>query len=443
MLSKKDITPEQDKAIDAIYGGNILLIAEGGFGKAMVGQSAAQELIADKELKRVLIVAPLSVCDLTWREEWRKWSHLNEPAMAIGTAPERKAAIASDATLVVINIENFKWFLETYPEHNFDGLLIDEISKFKMVSGATMKLLRWRLGEFIWRAGMTATPVNESTVDLYAQIMIVDAGKTLGRSQEKFRREFFMQADFKGYKWEFQNGGAIRLAEKLKHVIFVADGTDYAASLPDVYEELVEVELSKANRELYRTMAGELLLEIEGKEIEAANLAVMTGKLQQLANGFIYDEDGEAIALGTRKHKRLREWLAKPEQLVIVYQWDYEKAILESLGVPIFARDKKGLKAKWDKQEIQHLALHPKSASHGLNLQAGGFKMLIMSPFWSSDNWEQIFLRIWRRGQPSAYCERIVLVAVNTVEELALQRLETKKYNALDFIAHLRNCAKP
>jgi len=439
LLSKAAITPEQDKAIDALYEGNILLIAEAGFGKAMVGQTACQELLADGHLKRILVVAPLGVCDLTWATEWQKWEHLRQPAIATGSAFRRSALIESDAPIVVLNIENLAWFLKTYPEHNFDGLLVDEVSKFKAVTGATMKLLRWRLKEFNWRCAMTATPVNESGTDIYTQVMIVDGGETLGRSQDRFRRNYFMQMDFKGYKWDFQHGGDVRLAEALKDVIFVADGQDYTASLPKVKEVIIEVEMSEYTQAVYAEMANEMYIEIDDQESEAVNLAVMQGKLQQISNGFVYDSAGNPIVVDTDKDYYVEQWLAKKESLIIVYQWDFEKDYLRELGVPIFADDKAGIKAKWDTGKLHAIALHPKSASHGLNLQDGGHTMLIMSPFWSSDNWEQIFSRIWRRGQRAKVCTRVVLVTKNSVEQLACNRLTGKKEKAGAFVKHLKH----
>ena len=438
-LLKKDITTEQEAAIDALYSGNVLLIAEAGFGKAVVGQSAAQELIASGVLKRVLVVAPLGVCDLTWATEWKNWEHLDEPGIATGKPAQRDEVIKSDKKIVVLNIENLKWFLKEYPTHDFDGLLIDEISKFKNAGGAIMKALRPKLKSFLWRCGMTATPVAEAGLDLYSQVLIIDNGAALGRSQERFKRRFFMQLDYKGYSWGFQRGGAEALAQALKEVVHVADAQDYTKSLPAVKEIVLKVEMSAEARAHYKNMARDLFVEIGARSAEAPNLAVASGKLQQIANGFIYDADSEAIPLGTEKHEIVKSWLAKPRPLIVVYQWDFEKAFLRSLGVSIFADDKKDLAARWNAGEITSLALHPKSAAHGLNLQAGGSEMLIMSPFWSADAWEQIFSRIWRRGQKAKSCTRAVLVCTNTVEELCLAKLQTKKLASGALVNHLKN----
>ena len=88
-LSYKDISPEQHRAIDALYEGNCLLIARKGFGKAMVGQTAAQALLDSGEIKRVLVVAPLKVCTLTWAGEHLNWDHLRHVSLAIGDARAR------------------------------------------------------------------------------------------------------------------------------------------------------------------------------------------------------------------------------------------------------------------------------------------------------------------------------------------------------------------
>ena len=105
-------------------------------------------LIEEGHVKRVLIVAPKRVGLLVWPAELKKWDHLQHLtlAVAIGTEAERLAAIESPAQIVVINFENLVWFFKR--KHNFDCLVIDELSKMKNAQTKRHKCLRKHLGEF-------------------------------------------------------------------------------------------------------------------------------------------------------------------------------------------------------------------------------------------------------------------------------------------------------
>lgn len=451
-LSYDDLDAQQQQAITRIYENNTLLIAQAGFGKTVVAQTTAQELLADDVLNRIIIFAPSKVCDLTWQFEWQEWEHLREPAMATGNADSRRAVIENpNNAIVVINFENVVWFFNTYGnDHGFDGLVIDEGSKAKNASGALMKKLHPRKGKdhlstFVWRLVMSATPVHESGTDIYTQVMIVDGGKALGTNQEKFRRKYFMQMDFKGYKWGFQPGGAERLAQDLADLVFVADTEDYEASLPAVEEVTVPVSMPKEAWDAYDDMCGDMLIEVDGKEIEAPNMGAMTFKLQHICCGAVYHKK-EAQWLHEKKFHALEALLLSLDgaPAVIVYQWDYERdKLVDDLG-PMAERldlDPEGAKARWNEGKLRYLLVHPKSAGHGLNIQLGGCRMVALSPLWSADQWDQLIRRLRRRGQPSDIVWRYTLCVPHSIEAEMLERQAGKLFNASAFVEHLRKHA--
>ena len=435
-LSYENITQTQHQAIDALYEGNRLLIAGVGFGKAMCGQSAAQALLDAGEVSRVLVVAPLKVCTHTWATEWQKWDHLWQPALALGDAAARTAAINSLASIVVINIENLAWLLNTHGVGNFDGLLIDEISKFKTAGGETMKALRKHLKAFKWRAGMSATPVAEAGIDIYAQALIIDGGEALGRNQDRFRRNYFYPTDFQQRKWAILPGGGERLADALRDLVYVADDAGYKAGLPELRDCIVNVTLPPAVRKDYDLFCHEG--ELHG--VEAVNQAVLTGKLSQIAAGFLYTDEGTRW-LHYEKFAALWRVLGAAEGPVLVAYWfEAEREELRARCPDmVFLGDGDPLTVeRWNAGEISMLALHPKSAAHGLNLQFGGHELVVLSPPWGADPWQQLIGRIQRRGQPSPYVRRTTIVAVDTVDELIIERHVAKEYSEISLMDHFR-----
>ena len=444
LLSYDNITPEQSAAIDALYGGNRLLIAGVGFGKCAVAQTAIQELLEDKELKRVLVLAPLKVCQLTWANEWRKWEHLRRPMMALGDAGARHAAIDSEAQLVVMNIENVPWLFEQYgDQHGFDGLLIDEISKFKSAGSQGVKKLRTRTRDFAWRCGMSATPVAESGIDIYAQVLLIDGGKALGRNKEVFMRNHFYPTDYEQRNWKVLPGQEEVLARKLAPVIYAADDVAYKAGLPELRDEVVNITLAPYAQRAYDEMCETAYL--EEQDVEAVNEAVVSGKLQQLTAGAVYAgtklSGRRACWIHEQKFDALERLMAEADGPVMVaYNFQFEKDMLaQRFPEMLFLGDDPGkVEQLWNTGEIPAIACHPKSASHGLNLQYGGHELIVLTAPWGADPWQQLVGRLCRRGQKSPYVRRTTIVALDTVDEVVLERHLNKRADEGSLMTHLR-----
>jgi hypothetical protein len=445
-LTPDDLKPEQHDAIDYLYGGDGILIAGVGFGKAVVGQTAAQELLDDGVLKRVLVLAPLKVCTLTWQLEHLGWSHLEPVACALGTPAERVAAIESGARIVVLNLENVKWFFRHYGKaHGFDGLLIDELSKLKSAGSAAVKALRPRLGDFAWRAGMSATPVAESGVDIYAQALVIDGGAALGTRQDEFLIKYFYPADYERRNWTLQPGAAERLAAALAGLVFVADDGSYRAGLPELRDEIVNVDLPADAHQAYSELAAEMCVRLEAGEVEAVNAAVLSGKLLQLAGGAVYDADGEVLRIHSAKFLALRRLIdeaAGPVMVCYTYLWQLTELRWSYGNLVVLGDDPARAMADWNAGKIKILAVHPKSASHGLNLQAGGHELIILTPIWSADLNEQLVGRLRRRGQLCNFVRRTTIVATGTVDDLVLEGQDRKAGAAGLLMDHIKGAAK-
>jgi hypothetical protein len=424
-----------------MYEGNRLVIAQAGAGKTVCSQTAIQELLFDDVLDRVIIFAPLKVCTLTWAAEWKKWEHLIAPVIATGSERDRIDAILSPASIVVMNLDNMKWFFEQRYHTHFDGILIDEISKLKDPGGKTFKAMRPHIPHFQWRCGMSATPVHEAGSDIYAQALFVDGGEALGRNKEKFLRTYFMQMDYKGYKWDFQPLGLERLASVLKDVVYVADTEDYEKSLPALEDIIVPVDMGEDAWIHYEAMTNSLLATIDNKEIEAPNLAVMQGKLQQICCGAAYDAEGEPVWIHKEKFNQLTHLVgAWQEPVAIAYQFAYELEMLKAMypDAPVLGDSPVEAERAWNAGEAHVLLLHPASAGHGVNLQMGGCRLILMSPVWSADQWDQLVRRFRRRGQPSDVVYRYILLVENSVERIILGRHDEKMGVAESFVDHMR-----
>jgi hypothetical protein len=391
-----------------------------GAGKTVCALTAASELLCDGVCSRILVVAPLKVCNKVWRQEHLKWSHLEHLNVGIATGSEanRKAAIESDAEIVVINFENLKWLFKHYKKNNFDGLIVDELSKLKASGGSNFKALRPQRKKMKWAVGMTGTPVSENWLGLYGQMLIVDGGAALGTRKDKYLGQYFYPTDYNQYNWELRDGSAEQIADVIRDVVHVMP--DYRGELKPKEHIRITVALPETVRDIYNTLRDDFCID----EIEAPNAAVLTGKLQQVAAGFLYREDQPALELHTAKLEALAAWVGK-EPLMVCYWFKHELAALQAQYPEAMTLDEKGAVEEWNAGRLNMLLVHPRSGGHGLNLAPGGALIVWLSPTWSRDLFEQTNARLWRRGQTKVV--RVVeLLCFDTVDDVVAARVESK-----------------
>ncbi|MGL4651672.1 MAG: DEAD/DEAH box helicase, partial [Caldilineaceae bacterium] len=378
-----------------------ILVAPVGFGKAITGLTAACARLDTGLNRRILVVAPLKVAELVWLQESEKWQHVTHTvALALGSPKQRAAAIESGAEIVVINIENIGWLIENYPDA-FDGMIIDELSKMKDVGGSTARAMRSWVKRLNWRVGMSATPVAESSADLYGQSLLIDLGKALGTRKEAFLTRYFTPTDYERRSWQLVHAQA--LAAAMKDLVYVVDDTEYAAELPGL--TLVEHMLVMPTEvaELYHQMAEHSV----AMGVAAGSAAIRAGKLRQIASGGLYGEEGALAWFHPWRLDFAIELIkASATPMLVVYEFSFQLEYLrDTFPDALVLGDGQKFRgpelARWSAGEVPVLLMHVRSAAHGLNLQYGGHRMLVITPVWGSDPWQQVIGRIRRRGQPA------------------------------------------
>lgn len=443
------LTPDQEDAIDRLYGFNsTFLIARMGAGKTVIALSAIEELLRGGFLKHVLIIAPLKVCNTVWKQEAASWGHLKHLDIGIctGSEADRANVLLEQHSITVINFENVVWLFEMFGAskqgHFFDGLLVDELSRLKASGGRVFKKLRRRLDDFTWRVGMTGTPVSEDWIGLFGQMLIVDGGRALGTRRDRFLNAYFYPTDYKQYNWELREGSAAVLTHLIADAVHTMP--DYTHTLPPLNEYDYVIELPDSARGVYKNMCKNMIVKLENAEVVAENAAVLSGKLLQLASGFLYVEDRPSVRIHDEKIKAVKALLTD-SPTIVCYWFKDELARLrkafpdaEVLGGGVSKKETDRIVDAWTRGDVKVLLLHPRSAGHGLNLAAGGHRMIWTGPVWSRDLSEQTAARLWRRGQRHAVDVTTIIVK-DTIDELVVERLNDKGgYHRL-LMAHLKS----
>jgi SNF2-related domain len=430
-----------------------VLVAPLGAGKGAAALTAAAELIRDGHRRHALVVAPKLVATTVWPQEVTAWAHLRHLRIAIlnGNPERRRAllAVAAERQITVIGIDLVQWLVDELAavadDHPlFDVLVIDETSRLKDPSGKRARALLRIAGRFKTRWGLTGTPRPNSAMDLFMPAAIITNGALWGRAFIPWQKQHFRPCDPFGYEWAPLPGAEEKIAAEFGTVAMTVADTDMP-DLPPLNVVVTTVELPDAVMATYRTMQRELFADIDGRSIEAASPLIATGKLAQLANGFLYGEgNDDAVKVHTIKIDWLRELVESldGEPLLIAYEFVEDlRTIRRAFGdVPALggtsAREADRLIAAWNAGTLPLLAFPPPAAGHGLNLQHGGSRMAWLSPSWSAELTEQAIARIYRPGQ-SRHVTIHVCVASGTVDEMKRDRVLGKMSAQEAFRRHL------
>lgn len=406
---------------------------EMGLGKSVIALTAILELCLERfEISRVLVIAPLRVARDTWPAEIQKWDHLKDLtySVAVGTANERRAALRQKTFVHIINRENVQWLIEDSGiPWQYDMVVIDELSSFKSHQSKRFKSLMKARPGVRRMVGLTGTPSSNGLMDLWSEFRVLDMGKRLGRFITHYREQFFEPDRRNGmqvFSYRPRAGAEREIYRRIGDITISMRSADYL-KMPECVMNTVPVKLDSTEYEVYEEMESKMVTELDGVEIDAVNAAALTGKLCQLANGAIYTPDGNTVFFHERKLDALEDLIegANGKPVLVAYWYKHD---LTRIQERFKVRELKSSKdiTDWNAGKIPVAVIHPASAGHGLNLQAGGSTLIWFGLTWSLELYQQTNARLWRQGQQAETVVIHHIITRGTVDEDVMQSLSEK-----------------
>ena len=405
------------------------LILDMGLGKTVITLTALWSLMFDYfEVGRVLVIAPKRVAETTWPAEIKKWEHLTGMtfSVAMGSAKQRKDAIMSGADVTIIGRDNVSWMTKNV-FFDFDMVIIDELSSFKSPKAQRFKDLK-KVRPMAKRVvGLTGTPGN--LMELWAEIGILDMGQRLGRYIGGYRDRFFVPDKRNReiiFSYKPRDGAEEKIYELISDISISMKAVDYL-DMPECISNRIPVTMSESEQALYNRMEDEMILEYgEGQDIDAVNAAALSNKLQQMANGAVYDESGNVRLIHDRKLDALEDMIeaANGKPILVAYWFKHDRYRIMKRFPARDINTKKDIE-DWNAGKIPVALIHPASAGHGLNLQAGGSSIVWFSLTWSLELYQQLNARLYRPGQKHTVVIGH-LVTEGTVDEDILKAIGRK-----------------
>ena len=409
------------------------VLLEMGLGKSVISLSAINELMLDYfDVSRTLVIAPLRVANSTWPDEIKKWDHLKHLnySVVIGSEKERLDALGKPAHIYLINRENVDWLItKSGIPWKFDMVVIDELSSFKSYQAKRFKSLlkvRPKLKRIV---GLTGTPSSNGLMDLWAEFRLLDMGERLGRYITHYRQNFFIP-DKRNQQMIFsykpKDGAEKKIYSLISDITISMKSKDFL-KMPECVMNEVIVTLSDKEQKLYDSLKQDMVLSLEEKEIDAINAAALSNKLLQMSNGAVYNDDKESLHIHDRKLDALEDLIegANGKPVLVAYWFKHD---LEKIKDRFDVREIKSAKdiSDWNEGKIPVALIHPASAGHGLNLQAGGSTLIWFGLTWSLELYQQTNARLYRQGQDSTVVIHHILTK-GTIDEDVMKALKAKE----------------
>lgn len=440
MLTPEQLHGYQRYAADFIVDHDAAaILLDCGCGKTVITLTAIESLLRDRfEVGRILVICPIRVAQV-WAEEIGKWSHLQglRFSIAVGTESQRRYALGADADIYIVNRDVVPWLVENYggAAWKWDMLVLDELSSFKNPQAKRFKALLKVRPKVRRIVGLTGTPSSNGLMDLWAEYRLLDLGERLGKFIGGYRSQYFRPDKTNGiivYSYKPLPGAEERIYSRIADMTISMRCTDLL-QMPELISVPCEVSMSEEEKDVYSRLKQDLVLSLPDGEVTASNAAALSGKLSQMSNGAVYNDDGGVVTIHNRKLDALEDLIeaanGKPLLVAYWFKHDYDRITerLRSIGIRYAKIDTEESISRWNRKMIPVGLIHPASAGHGLNLQAGGSTLIWFGLTWSLELYIQTNARIWRQGQVSSTVVIQHIVTKGTVDERILKALQQKE----------------
>ena len=403
---------------------------EQGTGKTASAIWAADYLMKQGKIKRVLVICPLSIMDSAWREDLFTFAPHRSVDIAHGASKKRKAIIGQGADFVIINYDGVEIVSEEIAKGSFDLIVVDEATHYKNSQSKRWKTLNKLINDDTWLWMMTGTPAAQSPLDAYGLAKLIDAS-SVPRFFGSFRDMVMHKVT--QFQWKPKATATDLVFNVLQPAIRFTK--EECLDLPDMTYVKRKVELTRQQKKYYDMLKKKLVMKVGDDEVSAVNAAVIMNKLLQISAGAVYTDDGGTLEFDiTHRYKVLREVIDESSQKVLIFvpfkhTIDILTDKLRNDGittevirgdVPV-ARRTDIFKRFQTTNDPRVLVIQPQSAAHGVTLTAAN-TVVWWGPTPSLETYAQANARVHRSGQKHP-C---------TVVQLQGSAVEKRVYSLLD-----------
>ena len=406
--------------------------SEPGTGKTASAIWAADFLMQQGLVRRVLVICPVSIMDAAWRNDLFTFAMHRKVDVAYGSAQKRSKIIASDAEFVIINYDGIKVSADDIAAGGFDLIVVDEASAYQNAQTARWKVMNKLVGPDTWLWMMTGTPAAQGPDYAYGLAKLVNP-QSVPRHFGAFRD--MVMYKITQFKWGVKDSAPETVHRVLQPAIRFSK--EECLDLPDLVYVSRTVEMTAQQKRFYHKLRKELLLEAAGENVTAGTAAVAMTKLLQISSGSVYTDDQNTLQFDiSSRYKVLMEVIAETPSKVLIFvpfrnaiELLSQKLAADKISCEIIdgsipaSKRTEVFNAFQNNPDPRVLVIQPQAAAHGVTLTAAD-TVVWWGPTASLEIYEQANARIHRKGQ-TRKCTIVQLVG-SPVEERVYKLLDGK-----------------
>ena len=384
---------------------------EQGTGKTASVIWAADYLIKRGEIKRVLVLCPLSIMKSAWQQDLFTFAMHRSCGVAHGDAKTRKKVVAAGADFVIVNFDGLAIIKDDIINSGFDLIVVDEANAYKNAQTNRWKVLNdiiKQTSPMLWM--LTGTPAAQSPLDAYGLARLVSPEKA-PKYFSHFRAETMYQVT--KFKWAPKPGSEAYVHSVLQPAIRFEKKD--CLDLPDVTYLDRDAPMTPQQQKYYKQLKSEMLLEAAGEEVSAVNAAVKINKLLQISGGAVYSDSGEVLEFDvSNRMNAVLEVIEEASNKVLVFvpfthtiellrrKLEKEGISCDVINGKVPVNKRTDIVTRFQTEKTPHvLLIQPQAASHGLTLTAAD-TIIWYAPVTSVETYLQANARINRPGQKNA-----------------------------------------
>ncbi len=213
-------------------------------------------------------------------------------ALITGNAEDRIKALSVYAEIYVLNYDAIRspTLLRFLSQLHFSTVIADESPMLKEARTFRFKTWRKLLKNTPFRALLAGKPILERSSDVWAQMLFLDHGQTLGKNFWRFRNKYFDPGPpWDPHNWELKIGAGEEIAVLLNNKCIQIRKTEIEDQLPPKIYVPVYFEMPIATRRVYKELKENFAATLaDGEQIDTKWAMVKASKMHQLCQGFMY-----------------------------------------------------------------------------------------------------------------------------------------------------------
>mgnify|MGYP003630860573 FL=1 len=380
---------------------------EQGTGKTASVIWAADYLMKLGEIKRVLVISPLSIMKSAWQQDLFKFAMHRTCSVAHGTSTQRRKIINAGSEFVIINFDGVAVIKDEIINGGFDMIVVDEANAYKNAQTNRWKTLRDITTNISWVWMLTGTPAAQSPVDAFGLAKLINPDgvpKYFGQFRDKVMHKITQ------YVWRPKPDADTTVHEALQPAIRFE--RDQCLDLPAVTYVERDAPLTKQQATYYKTLKDQMMMSAAGEQVTSVNAATNLNKLLQISGGAVYSDAKEVIEFDvSNRLKVVKEAIDESSHKVLVFvPFTHTINLLEEfltkkniackvISGKVTVNKRADIIKRFQEETDPHvLIIQPQAASHGLTLTAAN-TIIWYAPVTSVETYLQANARINRPGQ--------------------------------------------